>query len=545
MNGGELFVKCLENEDVNFIFTLPGEEILDVLHYLYESPIKPIIVRHEQAAAFMADVYGRLTGKAGVCLSTLGPGATNLITGVADANLDRAPLVAITGQGELERTHKESHQYIDIVNTFKFITKWNRTITRADFIPEMVRKAFKIAQTEKMGATHLELPEDIAQEETKSKPLKKTHKHSTVTPDLETIKDAASLIRESKYPIILAGNGVIRTNASEELVKFAKVNNIPITTTFMGKGTISYKEDLALGTIGLQSKDFTICGFEKANLIITIGYDHAEYSPRFWNPNADKKIIHIDSRHSEIDEHYVTTIDLIGNIKETLKLLIKHTGFKKDTTYFFKLKKLINNELEKNKSDDSLPMKPQKILSDVRAVLDEDDILISGVGMHKVWVARLYPAYKPNTVIISNGLASMGISLPGAIAAKLAYPERKVVAIAGDGEFMMNVQELETAKRLGLSFTVVIFNDKKYAQIEWKQMKKFKKTFGIEFTNPDFVKLAESFHVKGAKVEKANDFQEIFRGAVNSKDIWLIDVEVDSKENMKLSESLGGLICPT
>jgi len=280
-------------------------------------------------------------------------------------------------------------------------------------------------------------------------------------------------------------------------------------------------------------------------LIITIGYDHAEYSPRFWNPNADKKIIHIDSRHSEIDEHYVTTIDLIGNIKETLKLLIKHTGFKKDTTYFFKLKKLINNELEKNKSDDSLPMKPQKILSDVRAVLDEDDILISGVGMHKVWVARLYPAYKPNTVIISNGLASMGISLPGAIAAKLAYPERKVVAIAGDGEFMMNVQELETAKRLGLSFTVVIFNDKKYAQIEWKQMKKFKKTFGIEFTNPDFVKLAESFHVKGAKVEKANDFQEIFRGAVNSKDIWLIDVEVDSKENMKLSESLGGLICPT
>lgn len=543
MKVSDLFIKCLENEGVKYIFGVPGEEILDLMDSLLSSSIKFIPTRHEQGAAFMADVYGRLTGKAGVCLATLGPGATNLTTGVADANLDRAPLVAITGQSDLKKIHKESHQYIDIVQNFSPITKWNARITHGDVVPEVVRKAFLIAQTEKPGATHIEIAENIAKSESHNKPLKVTP-NPRFHPDHEDIEIASKLIKNSNYPIILGGNGIIRGRASKELIEFAKKNNIPVANTFMGKGIIPSNHRLYLSTVGLQAKDHVMCGFDLADLVITIGYDMVEYAPSFWNSLADKKIIHIDTQRSEVDTYYVPDIELIGDIKSTLKILIEKTGFKKDVEYIHYLKKTIEKEFEELKDDVSFPIKPQKVLYDIRQALSEDDILISDVGAHKMWIARMFPAYKPNTVILSNGFASMGIAVPGAIAAKLAEPEKKIIAATGDGGFLMNSQEIETAKRLGLNFVVLIFKDSSYGMIKWRQMNKFKRESGVAFTNPDFAKYAESFGAKGYIVESARELLPILKEALSIDDIAIVDVEVDYLENLRLTENLGKHICP-
>jgi acetolactate synthase-1/2/3 large subunit len=541
MKGSDLLVKCLENEGVEYVFGIPGEETLDLMESLSKSSINFILTRHEQGAAFMANVYGRLAGKPGVCLATLGPGATNLITGVADAQLDRAPLVAITGQAPLEAIHKESHQYIDVVQTFKFITKWNRTITKASFIPEMVRKAFKIAMVTP-GATHLELPEDVAQEECDGRPLAKEKVYRRIEPDEEAVHEAAELIRVSSYPVILAGNGVIRASASEELLEFARENEIPVVNTFMGKGAISAREELYLGTIGLQSRDYVECGLERADLVISVGYDLVEYAPKLWNP-GEKTIIHIDTKTAEIDEHYQPKLELVGNIGATLRILTGHTGFKKGVDYSKKLRNFMIDELERFRDDTSFPLKPQRVVSDIRRVLRDDDILVCDVGAHKLWIARLYPAYSPNTVIISNGFASMGIALPGAIAAKLVHPGKHVVAAMGDGGFLMNEQELETAIRLGLGFVVVIFNDSKYGMIEWNQFNRSKESYGVEFTNPDFVKLAESYGAIGVRLEEGDSLTGIIEEGVASNELWVIDVPVDYSENIKLSQKLGQNVC--
>lgn len=541
MRGSDLLVKCLENEGVEYIFGLPGEETLDLVDSLSKSKIRYILTRHEQGAAFMANVYGRLAGKPGVCFATLGPGATNLITGVADAHLDRAPLVAITGQAPLEAVHKESHQYIDVVQTFKFITKWNRTITKASFIPEIVRKAFKIA-TEAPGATHIELPTDVAKENCEGKPLPRAKASRRSWPDVEAVHEAVELLRESNYPLILAGNGVIRSGASSELLNFARANQIAVLNTFMGKGAISARQDLYLGTIGLQAKDFVECGLERADLVITVGYDLVEYSPKHWNQDG-KKIIHIDNRTAEIDEYYQPSIELVGDIGETLELFTNHTGFKKGVDYSRKLREFMMTELANFEDDTSFPLKPQRVVSDIRKALRDEDILISDVGAHKLWIARLYPAYAPNTVIISNGFASMGIALPGAIAAKLVHPDKKVIAAVGDGGFVMNEQELETAMRLGLGFVVVIFNDSKYGMIEWNQLAKFNESYGVKFTNPDFVKLAESYGAVGVRVGKGDSLGEILKEGVTSNELWVVDVPVDYSENIKLSKKLGQNVC--
>jgi len=540
MKASDLMVKCFENEGVEYIFGLPGEENDDLMISLKKSKIKFITCKHEQGAAFMADVYGRLTQKPGVCLATLGPGATNLITGIADAHLDKAPLVAITGQGGLDKTYKESHQYIDVVQTLKYVTKWNRTITRAEFIPEMIRKAFKIAKTEKKGATHLELPEDIAAQKVKDmKPLKIKKSFNIPRPTKETISLAAELIKKAKYPLILVGNGVIRANASEELVKFAEKSNIPVANTFMGKGIIPANHKLSLGTIGLQSRDIIACGFDEADLVITIGYDIVEYSPEFWNPQSDKKIVHIDSRYSEVDHCYETEVDLVGNLNNSLYKLRQRVKKKKNIEHIKKLRKEINNELNQFCSDNSMPMKPQKIIYDIRNALKDDDIVISDVGAHKIWVSRLYPTYKPNTCIISNGFASMGIAVPGAMAAKIVFPKKNVVSINGDGGVLMNIQELETAKRYGLNFVIVIWIDKKFGLIEWKQRNKYKTTHGVDFGNPDFVKLAESFGGVGYSVKKAEEFPTFLKKALaDKKHFSIIEVPVDYSENFKLTERL-------
>ena len=543
MKGSDLFVKCLENEGVTHIFGVPGEEILDILDSLSRSKIKFIVTRHEHGAAFIADVYGRLSHRPGVCLSTIGPGATNLITGVADAYLDRVPLVAITGQAALEKTHKEAHQYIDIVGSFKYTTNWSTTIMRADFIPEILKKAFDIA-VDAPGAVHIELPEDVAEEETSKIPLERKVNIHTSAPDHSELEKVADLIKKASAPIILAGNGILREEASFELEALVNKTGIPVATTFMGKGVIPADSPFYLGSVGIQEKDYVMCGIDVADLVICIGFDHVEYSPRFWNPDASKRIVHIHSSHPEVDSSYLPELILIGSIKETLKHLADVCDFTKQMSgYFSKLKTIIEAELESFKDDMAFPIKPQKILYDIRKCLSRKDILISDVGAHKLWIGRLFPAYEPNTVIISNGLASMGFGLPGAIAANIVLPDRKVVAVVGDGGFMMNLQELETAVRLGCSFVVVIFNDSGYGSIDWKARIKFKKSFGVRFGNPDFVKLAESFGAKGVRVERTDEFAPLLKKALDEGGVWIFDVRVDYSENMNLTRKLSTEVC--
>ncbi len=491
----------------------------------------------------MADVSGRLTGRAGVCLATLGPGATNLVTGVADANLDRAPLVAITGQAGLRRLHKESHQHIDIVESFRPITKWNVRVERGATVPEVVRKAFKVAQTEKPGACHIEFPEDVAGEEAEGEPLRPGNAQRA-TPDERALRAAVKLIDEARYPLILSGNGVIRGRAAQALRAFAHHAQIPVAETFMGKGALSWEDDLSLLTIGLQSKDYVSCGFDRADVIIAVGYDLVEYDPEFWNPDGRKRILHIDSTPSEVDAHYMPDIELTGDIAETLDALRHIINSPKEFHYSRTLRDYIFTELEENAHSQRFPLTPQRVIHEVRKALAPDDILISDVGAHKLWVARLYRTYEPNTVIISNGFCSMGIALPGAVAAKLLYPERRVLALMGDGGFLMNAQELETACRLKLSLVALIMNDGEYGMISWKQIRYFGRKSGVAFSNPDFIKFSEAFGARGIEVRGAEELAPALREALASSMPAIVSVPVDYSENLRLTERMGKLVCP-
>ena len=543
MKASDLFVKCLEREGVKYIFGLPGEENLDLLNSLQSSSITFIPTRHEQAAAFMADVYGRLTGQAGVCLSTLGPGATNLATGIADANLDHAPLVAITAQAGLERLHKESHQFVDILHSFEPITKWNSRVEPASVIPEIVRKAFKIAQAEKPGACHIELPEDVMGFEISQEPLS-TSRARRPSPDRPSLKTAAELIEKSRQPLILAGNGAVRGKAGKELLAFSRKTGIPVTNTFMGKGIVPWDDELALLSTGLQSRDYISFGFERADLVIAVGYDLVEYSPRHWNPDGNKPIIHIDFTPSEVDAYYQPTVEVVADVRETLELLTNEVRGRKDTSYPKTLRASILKELEDRASDEGFPLKPQRILRDVREALGREDLLISDVGAHKIWIARIFPASVPNTVIISNGFAAMGIALPGAIAAKLVNPDRRVLAVCGDGGFLMTGAELETARRLGLAVVVLIFNDDGYGLIKWKQQRKFGREFATSLGNPDFKLLAESYGAKGYRIGAAKELAPTLREAFAQTVPAVIEVPVDYRENFRFMEQQGALICP-
>lgn len=544
MNTAEMLVRCLENEGVEYIFGVPGEENLHVLEALKESSIQFITTRHEQGAAFMADVYGRLIGKAGVCLSTLGPGATNLMTGVADANLDRAPLVAITGQVGTDRMHIESHQYLDLVAMFAPVTKWNAQIVRPSNTPEIVRKAFKIAQTEKPGAVHIDLPENIAAMPAVGKPLQIDTREKTFAA-FKSLDRAAQAISKAANPIILAGNGVLRSHASEALTEFATQFNIPVANTFMGKGAIPYTHRLALWTVGLQQRDYISCGFDHTDLVIAVGYDLVEYSPKRWNPDGTTPIIHIGQTPAEIDSSYIPTVEVIGDISDSLWELLKRGSRQgKPDPFAVGLRAEMVTDYEYYAHDDEFPVKPQKLIHDLRQVMGPEDIVISDVGAHKMWMARHYHCDRPNTCIISNGFAAMGIAIPGAIAAKLVAPDRRVVAVTGDGGFMMNSQELETALRVGTPFVTVIFNDGGYGLIEWKQINHFGTSSFIKFTNPDFVKLAESMGLKGYRVEATADFLPTLKEALDQSVPAIIDCPIDYRENLRFSQRAGDLTCP-
>lgn len=544
MNAAELLVQCLENEGIAYIFGIPGEENLDVMDALRESKIKFLTVRHEQGAAFMADVYGRLTGKAGVCLSTLGPGATNLITGFADANMDRAPIVAIAGQGATTRMHKESHQILDLVNLFEPISKYSIEITEPEIVPEIVRKAFKDAQAEKPGGSFISFPENIAHTELQSEqhPLTVQSPMASVAP-MEKIQQAAQIIDDADYPIMMVGNGAIRGHASAAIVTMAEKLNIPVAQTFMAKGAIPFSHPLSLGTVGLQADDYVACGFNRADVVICVGFDMVEYHPKSWHPNREKKIIHIDKSYAEVDAHYLLAAGVIGDIKTSVEQIaeiatVKHTH-KTDN-----LRDMIIQELDDFAENDAFPLKPQRILHDTRLGMNDEDILISDVGAHKMWIARLFRCEQPNTCIISNGFASMGIGVPGAIAAKLVYPERNVLTITGDAGFMMNSQEIETALRYHIPIVIMIWNDAQYGLIKWHQDRRFGRHGNISFNNPDFVMYAESFGAKGYRVESADQLLPTIQQAFADNTVVIIDVPVDYSENMKLTEKLGNLVCP-
>ncbi len=542
-SAAELMVRCLENEGVQFIFGIPGEENIDVMDALLSSPITFVTCHHEQGAAFMADVYGRLTGKAGVCMSTLGPGATNLITGVADANMDRAPIVAIAGQGATTRLHKESHQILDLVNLFKPITKYSAQILDPGIVPEIVRKAFKVAQTEKPGGAFIDFPENIAEMKVDKSPIPVQTAYSPA-PLPAKVEFAAKLINEARNPIILAGNGVIRQEAAEALVEFATRTRIPVANTFMAKGVMPFSNELCLGTIGLKARDLPWFAFEKADVVICVGYDMVEYHPDMWNPDNDKTIIHIDAQPAEVDANYIVRVGVLGDIALSLRE-IAAIATPRATVGFRDVRRKIADDRAEYSKDAGFPVKPQKIVWDVRECLGPEDIAISDVGAHKMWMSRMYRAERPNTCIISNGFASMGIAVPGAIAAKLAYPDKKVMAVTGDAGFMMNSQEIETAMRMKTPFVILIWNDSEYGLITWHQLRHFGRPSHIEFKNPDFVKYAESFGAKGYRIKRSEDLAPTITRAFADNTVVIIDCPVDYTENMKLTARLQALAAPS
>ena len=541
MTAAELLVRCLENEGVKYIFGIPGEENLDVMQALRNSSIQFITTRHEQGAAFMADVYGRLTGKAGVCLSTLGPGATNLVTGVADANSDGAPLVAITGQVDTNRMHITSHQFLDLVQMFTPITKRSKQIVRPDSINEIVRIAFKYAESEKPGAAHIDLPNDIAKlpvpEDPNVMPMRHTAVHQELT-GVADVEKAAGLIFQAEHPVILAGHSAVRAHAAEALTKFAEQLKIPVINTMMAKGIIPMDNRYSMGTMGIPQRDFQNVMLDNSDLVIAVGYEIVEFSPSKWNRTQNHKIIHLDVRPAHIHSLYQPQVQVVGDISDSLEKIAVRCHRENEPELFFRLKELMLEDYSAAESDDGFPIKPQRVLHDIRQVLGQEDILISDVGAHKMWIGRQYNCYHPNTCIISNGFASMGISVPGAIAAKLIYPEKKVLAVSGDGGFMMNCQEMETALRIGVPIVVMIFNDSGYGLIRWKQEDHFGSSCFTDFTNPDFVKFAESMGAKGYRIQSAEEIIPVMEDAFSQNVPCIIDCPIDYSENTRLSERL-------
>jgi acetolactate synthase-1/2/3 large subunit len=535
----ELFVECLEAEGVKYVFGIPGEETLDLNESLAGSSIEFVAVRHEQGGAYMADMYGRLTRSAGVCLGTLGPGATNLVTGVADALLDRSPMVALTGQADLERMHKESHQYLDIVDMLRPVTKFNARLNSARVIPEVVRKAFKVAQAQKPGPTHIELPEDVMAAEVDAEPLPVRAARRRPEPSPEELRSALKVIGEAERPVVLAGNGVVRTGAAAALRAFAYSTGIGVAETFMGKGALDYQDPRALGTVGLQSRDYALAGFEDADVVITAGLDLVEHAPSNWNPKRDKRIVCIDTVAPEVDEHFMTEVDLIGDLAFILTWLAEELSDRTFTSDDSRLNEIVLGRFESAKDDAAFPMQPPRALWEIRQALGRRDILISDVGLHKLWIARMFPAHEPETVFIANGLAGMGIALPTGIAAKLVHPDRHVVTVSGDGGFLMNVQELETAVRLRTPVVNIIWENKQYGSIVWKQDKKFGRHFGTDFTNPDFVRLADAFGMPAWRCEAVEDLGRHLRHALSLDLPSLIVVPIDYSIDVSISEELG------
>lgn len=549
MKASDLFVKCLEAEGVDYVFGVPGEENADFMMSLEASDtIRFVLTRHEQGAAFMAEVYGRLTGNPAGCLGTLGPGATNLITGVADANMDRSPMLVLTGQGSTERLHKESHQVMDVVAMFRPVTKWAYSIAHADSIPEILRKAVRLARTEKPGACHIELPENIAKQATSASPMQPI-RFRRPGPDDKIVDQAWEMLQTARRPLILAGNGCIRKRASRQLRRFSETTGIGVVSTFMAKGAVDMESDQSLFTIGLQAKDLVACAVEAADVVVALGYDMVEYPPRLWNPGGDKRIVHADFLPAEIDSSYHPQIELVGDLAHTLWMLNERVA--RDGCADWDLdqqqatRRDMQRELAVHAEDDTDGLiRPQKVLWDVRQTLGPDDILLSDVGAHKMWIARHYHCHQPNTCLIPNGFCSMGFALPGAIAAHLVHPERRILSISGDAGFLMNVQEMETAKRLGANLTAMVWEDGAYGLIAWKQETEFGRHTDLSFGNPNWLQLAAAFGWNGFYCDRSRDLRSTLEESFDSDGPSLVVVPIDYRENRLLTERLGNIACP-
>src|ERR687895_1597612 len=538
-----LVVKCLENEGVKYIFGIPGEENIHFIDALTGSSIRFILVHHEQSASFMADMYGRITGKAGVCSATLGPGAINLLLGTANAHTDSVPLVAISAQVGLNRQHKETHQFVDLVSMFKPVTKWAAEIKIPSAVPEMVRKAFKVAQTERPGSCYLGIPQDLEGMSISPslEPLLRSQVYDSA-PSPSQVSRAAKVLEAAKSPIVLAGHGAARDNAQDALIRLSERLHIPVATTFMGKGVFPDNHPNALGTVGFMRRDYVNFGFDLADALICVGYDMQEFDPARINPDADKKIIHVSRYAAEVDPHYPVAVGIESNISMALDELAKSVNSKGALkTESRKIQNLLREELEEGAQNDSFPVKPQRIVSDIRVALDDTDIVLVDTGALKMWMARLYPTYKPNTCLISNGLSTMAFALPGAIAVKLAYPERKVLAAAGDGGFLMLGSELETAVREHVPIVVLIWEDQAYGLIKWKMDLDLGHHSSVDFQNVNFVKYAESFGAKGYRISHADELLPTLKSALEDDAVSVIACPVDYSENMELTEKLGRL----
>ncbi|WP_149261422.1 acetolactate synthase large subunit [Actinomadura sp. K4S16] len=545
-DAARLLVRILEAEGVEYVFGIPGEENIHFVDALNDSPIRYILVRHEQGAAFMAEIYGRLTGKAGVASATLGPGAINLQLGVADATTNSTPVVAISAQVGLDRIYKESHQIVDLVSLFRPITKWSELAPRAEALPEMVRKAFKTAQTERPGAVYLAIPEDVESAKVPADlgPLP-VNVVRPQEPSASQIARAADVLALARRPIVLAGHGATRARASDALVYFSEHLGLPVATTFNGKGVFPDDHRNALGAFGFMRHDYVNYGFDEADVLIAVGYELQEFDPVKINPNADKKIIHIHQSPAEVDDHYPVEVGIQGDISRSLRALADsvHRRFDVNGTRQ-RIREMLREELAEGAAEDGFPLSPRRIVADVRTAMGRGDIVLADTGAVKMWMARMYPTYEPNTLLVSNGLSSMGFAVPGAIAAKLAHPNRRVLAATGDGAFMMNSQELETAVRENIPITVLIWDDSAYGLIEWKMDLDLGRSSNIRFGNPDFVRYAESFGARGYRVESAAELLPTLRKALADDAVSVIAVPVDYSHNLQLTDKLGDLTGP-
>jgi acetolactate synthase I/II/III large subunit len=541
----DLLVGCLEREGVAVVFGLPGEENIRFTDALARSAIRYVLVRHEQAASFMAEIYGRVTGRAGVCSATLGPGAINLLLGTTDATTNSSPLVAISAQVGLNRIYKESHQSVDLVSMFAPVTKWADMILTPAAVPEMIRKAFKLAQTERPGAVYLAVPEDIESASAAGLVPLNVNVPRPDVPSHRQIERAAAVLESAARPVVLAGHGAARAGAAGALLRFAGELGLPVATTFHGKGVFPDDHPLALGAVGFMTHDYVNFGFDEADVIVSVGYELQEFDPARINPGRDKRILHLSRFPAEVDASYDVDVGVQADISATLDALAAATTRRwPPGAGGQKIRALIEAELARGSADDSFPVKPQRIVSDTRAALERSDIVLADTGAVKMWMARLYPTYEPNTCLMSNGLSTMSFALPGAIGAKLAEPGRRVLAAVGDGSFLMNSQEIETALRERIPLTVLIWQDDAYGLIKWKMDLELGHDVATEFGNPDFVAYAESFGARGYRITAAGDLLPALREALAADTVSVIACPVDYSENVRLTDSLGELTYP-
>jgi len=541
----DLLVSCLEREGVTVVFGIPGQENIRFTDALVRSPIRYVLVRHEQAASFMAEIYGRLTGRAGVCSATLGPGAINLLLGTADATTNSSPVVALSAQVGLNRIYKESHQSVNLVAMFAPVTKWADVVLTPGAVPEMIRKAFKLAQTERPGAVYLAVPEDV---ETMSAPGLAPLNVNVPRPDVPSasqIERAAAVLDAARRPIVLAGHGAARAGAAGALRRFSEQLGLPVATTFHGKGVFPDDHPNALGAVGFMRHDYVNFGFDEADVIISAGYELQEFDPARVNPGRDKRIVHLSRLPAEVDASYDVEVGVQADLSATLDALAAATtGRWQPGASGEKIRALLAGELARGAADHSFPVKPQRVVSDIRAALGRSDIVLADTGAVKMWMARLYPTYEPGTCLTSNGLSAMSFALPGAIGAKLAEPGRRVLAAAGDGAFLMHSQEIETALRERIPLTVLIWQDDAYGLIKWKMDLELGHDVATGFANPDFAAYAESFGARGYRINSADDLLPALTEALAADTVSVITCPVDYSENLRLTGTLGELTGP-